>query len=354
MLKELFCETDDNVYYYSANMPRIKLKLSDYQPQKQKNGFDIYKIDGLYQLGKETVRMELQIKALVNLFWGEIEHKIIYKNNSYLMVDDYVHDLMISIKKSLNMIDSQLHVLYKRFKRAEDETAVNQEESIKKLLSKMIYDTYVEKLKKQIGFTVNFKMSCDAIVEYITRVNNTEDLEDYGRAMINMFFLLNAIKEDENVSVDTQIEFERDLVYEDTFSKNLAKTVCELINIDFNWHMFFLILFNIERGNNTDDLESFILYYKNQILAADAFSRLECLDDNTIHMVKLDVLNRVSELVDQVQKVELLCPAGIQRIHHGVDLLAEAMLADSKIEPINWEISKNDYLLTLDRELKER
>lgn len=334
-------------------MPRIKLKLSDPQPQKQKNGFDIYKIDGLYQLGKETVRIELQIKALVNLFWGEIEHKIIYKNNSYLMVDDYVHDLMISIKKSLNMIDSQLHVLYKRFKRAEDETSANQEDAIKKLLSKMIYDTYAEKLKKQIGFTINFKMSCDAIVDYITRVNNAEDLEDYGRAMINMFFLLNAIKEDEEVSVDTRIEFERDLVYEDTFSKNIAGTVQDLINIDFNWHMFFLILFNIERGNNTDDLESFILYYKNQILSAQAFERLEFLGENTLHMVKLDVLNRVSEIVGQVQKVELLCPAGILKIHHAIELLSEAMLADSKEEQTNWEISKNDYLVTIDRELNE-
>ena len=62
-------------------MPQIKLNLASKQPQKQKNGFDIYKIDGRYELGGYPVRFELQIKALVNSFWGEVEHKIIYKNN---------------------------------------------------------------------------------------------------------------------------------------------------------------------------------------------------------------------------------------------------------------------------------
>lgn len=79
LLPTIFTETDDKIYYYSSTYPRIKLKLSDPQPQKQKNGFDIYKIDGLYLLGKDPIRFELQIMALVNSFWGEIEHKIIYK-----------------------------------------------------------------------------------------------------------------------------------------------------------------------------------------------------------------------------------------------------------------------------------
>ena len=53
----------DNVYYFDPLMPKIRFKLSEKQPQKQKNGFNIYKIDGLYLLGKEQIRFELQIKA---------------------------------------------------------------------------------------------------------------------------------------------------------------------------------------------------------------------------------------------------------------------------------------------------
>ena len=47
LIKQIFDNTDDEVYYYSGMFPKIRLKLSDHQPQKQKNGFDIYKIDGL-------------------------------------------------------------------------------------------------------------------------------------------------------------------------------------------------------------------------------------------------------------------------------------------------------------------
>jgi len=208
-------------------------------------------------------------------------------------------------------------------------------------------------LEKQIGFTINFKMSCDAIVEYITRVNNAEDIEDYGRAMINMFFLLNGIKDDESVTVDTQIELEREPVCCDVFSQNLVQTVKELINIDFNWHIFFLILFNVERGNNADDLESFILYYKNQVLATDAFDRLGDLEPHMVQMIKIDILNRVSEQIKEIQKIELLCPVGIQRIKKGIGVLVESFRGDSETEPINWEGTKNKYLLAIDKAMRE-
>lgn len=49
-------------------------------PKKnKKNGFEIYRIDGVYEYNDQLFNFELQIKSLVNVFWGEIEHKIIYK-----------------------------------------------------------------------------------------------------------------------------------------------------------------------------------------------------------------------------------------------------------------------------------
>ena len=84
LLRQLFHKTEDQIYYYMPSMPRIRLKLSEKQPQLQKNGFEIYKIDGYFMMGKETVSFELQIKALVNSFWSEIEpvsytHLDVYK-----------------------------------------------------------------------------------------------------------------------------------------------------------------------------------------------------------------------------------------------------------------------------------
>ena len=72
-------------YYSSKENPNILLNLDDDQPQVQKNGFGIYKIDGKYIREDRIIRFELQIKSLVNVFWGEAEHKVLYKNYKYLL-----------------------------------------------------------------------------------------------------------------------------------------------------------------------------------------------------------------------------------------------------------------------------
>ena len=71
----------DNGFYRSELNSNIELKLSEKQPTFQKNGFEIYKVDGRYVVeGGYFVNFELQIKSLVNIFRGEIDHSVLYKN----------------------------------------------------------------------------------------------------------------------------------------------------------------------------------------------------------------------------------------------------------------------------------
>ncbi|MDZ5010960.1 (p)ppGpp synthetase, partial [Clostridium perfringens] len=79
MLKKHFNIKGLKGYFYNDDNANIRLELESKQPQKQKNGFGIYRIDGLYQHNNRSIKFELQIKSLVNIFWGEIEHKVIYK-----------------------------------------------------------------------------------------------------------------------------------------------------------------------------------------------------------------------------------------------------------------------------------
>ena len=102
----------------------------------------------------------------------------------------------------------------------------------------MVYDTFAALMRDQIGFAVDFKSSCDAVVRYLMEVNNAEDMEDYGRVMLNIFYILNGLQDDA-IRVDDQLEFERALYYEDTFSANILETVLRLVNINYKWHLFF-------------------------------------------------------------------------------------------------------------------
>ena len=84
-IKNEFAIQVDDIYYRTKNNNCILLNIKDKQPQYQKNGFEIYKIDGKYIDGDEELLFELQIKSMVNVFWGEIDHRILYKNFNYMI-----------------------------------------------------------------------------------------------------------------------------------------------------------------------------------------------------------------------------------------------------------------------------
>lgn len=303
LLLDVFSETADGIYYSAPGMSQIELNLSAHQPQKQKNGFDIYKIDGRYNLGGNSVRFELQIKALVNSFWGEVEHKIIYKNNSYLIGDGLISDLMTSIKKSLTMIDSQLYVLYKRFRR--DEVDIDTDKNmfaIERLISKTVYDAFAEIMTEQLGFAIDFKSSCDTIVHYILEQNGATDLDGYGRVMLDLIGTINLIK-NEDTRLDDQIELE-DITYLDDFSSSMLTTVKSLININYKWHVYFILLSKLERKTPLSSIDGFIAHFKAQLLKIEAFNCLK--DKENFRSIAEDFINAVAEVIALEQRIEFL------------------------------------------------
>ena len=39
-------------------------------------------------------------------FWGDIEHKLVYKNTNYYVYDDFMKELLGSIKANLTLTDA--------------------------------------------------------------------------------------------------------------------------------------------------------------------------------------------------------------------------------------------------------
>ena len=73
-LRAAFTEKCADGLYCAPDQPNIRMDLSGEQPQIQNNGYAIYRIDGLCGPIGQSVRFELQIKALVHVFWAEVEH----------------------------------------------------------------------------------------------------------------------------------------------------------------------------------------------------------------------------------------------------------------------------------------
>ncbi|MCG4682665.1 (p)ppGpp synthetase, partial [Faecalibacillus intestinalis] len=51
LLKSYFNISEDHIYYYNEENENIRIRLDKDQPRKQKNGFEIYRIDGLFLYG---------------------------------------------------------------------------------------------------------------------------------------------------------------------------------------------------------------------------------------------------------------------------------------------------------------
>ncbi len=262
---KLFDIKEQNGYFSNPLNSSIMLKLDEKQPQIQKNGFEIYKIDGKYSKDGINVNFELQIKSMVNVFWGDIDHRVLYKNFNYMITEDFFRDIMSSIKDNLGMIDRQLMLVYNHLNDMDTSNAVTKRSQLKSLLSKVIHDIYITKVRQELGFVIDFKKSTDVIVDYIFVKSGDENSPSYSNNFIRIINRLNEIGRND-IKFDNYIVFERDINYKDEFSAELGNTILKVINRDFKWNLFFKILFEIQEDDNTGDFEGFIEFLEYKLM----------------------------------------------------------------------------------------
>ncbi len=78
------------------------------QPSKMENGLEIIKLKGIY--GDKNA-FELQIKSKIDAAWGDIDHKLFYKDYSFTPMKDSLQVSMNNIGELLNHIEKFLYDL---------------------------------------------------------------------------------------------------------------------------------------------------------------------------------------------------------------------------------------------------
>ncbi len=282
---DLFSTKEDDGYYSNHLNSSILLKLDDKQPQKQRNGFEIYKIDGKYLKEDIEINFELQIKSLVNVFWGEIDHKVLYKNFNYMLTEDFFRDIMSSIKDNLTMIDRQLMILYNHLSDMDTSDTFKKQSQLKALVSKVTHDIYITKVRQELGFVIDFKKSIDVIVNYLFMRGEHEDESSYSK---NFLRILNRLDEISNNQIDfnNYIDFEREIFFNDSFTRKIGRKILDVINRDFRWNLLFKIIFEIQEGSKARDFEGFIIYLRYQYHEGI----LEALKDTDIDIIYKEVI----------------------------------------------------------------
>ena len=273
MLKKHFNIRNEEGYYYNEMNPNVKLSLDGRQPQKQKNGFKIFRIDGIVTDTNTDLPFELQIKSLVNSFWGEIEHKIIYKNYNYLLVDDLLIEMMHSIKNNLALLDKQLLTIYRNVEQRQTDEDY-QRKTLEDVMAKMCNDVFAKQLKEQIGMNVNIKKACQTIMKYTFSPTEMLEFTEMSESLIKALERISEIA-NENVEFNVPITFSREPIYSTTFAQIVGPYFRDVMNKEFHWNLFFKILFAIEPQGSVDDFEKFLGFLETAYQTSPTMTRLK-------------------------------------------------------------------------------
>lgn len=338
----LFKIKEEEGYYSNPLNGSIMLKLDENQPQIQKNGFEIYKIDGKYSKDGIIVNFELQIKSLVNVFWGEIDHRVLYKNFNYMLTEDFFRDIMSSIKDNLAMIDRQLMLVFNHLNDMDTSNAVTKKTQLQSLLSKIIHDTYIVKVRQEIGFVVDFKKTTDVIVNYIFMKGGPEESENYSSNFIRILNRLNAIGKSE-ISFNKYIDFDREMFFNDNFTRKVGGKILNIINKDFRWNLFFRIIYEIEEGNDADDFEGFIIYFRYRFyenIKSALFDKE--IEKSRIEEISDDILNSIAENFIKDTNIDYINDCSIKKINSTINKMLYSINTYE-----DWLLNKEEIINTI-------
>ncbi len=263
--------SEEEGYFRPEGKRHIFLRLGTPQPEAQKNGLEIYRIDGYMLDGGERRNFELQIKSLVNSFWSEIEHKIIYKNKRFMLIDDFVNELMGSINENLKNIDRQLNML---FHRCLDNSHSDQREALETMLLSLINEVYSRLVEKRAGISANIKPYSQALVKYIlgySTFSKGKTAPPKGMPASlpydgTLERFMNWMREIDfnKIAIGERIELQN-ATYETPLQTAVAEKLAKEINEDFFCNTFFHILFSIEVGNDAQDFSTYVRYYARRV-----------------------------------------------------------------------------------------
>lgn len=312
LLREKFLLSDDGTHFYTEENPNIWLNLKASQPQVQKNGYEIYRLDGILWEEEQSIRFEVQIKALVNLFWSNIEHKLVYKNTNYFEYDSFMKEILSSIKDNLQTIDNQLSIVYRQMQHIN--ASETNEENFENLITKSLNDLFALKMSNSIGFSINIKNMSTIISHYIF----VKDLK-YETSTDRFAILFQTFKRLSNTNIDfeSEIQFESYIVPNNNFEAIFGEYLYSVINLDYEWHAFFKMLFFIEPGNNIEDFQLFLkviqAYLMDHYWFKTSFALYEFEESEHIHHI---LLTGLAKGIVNVGTIKIIDGKHLQAINH--------------------------------------
>jgi len=341
LLRSRFYREAEDGYYHNPTIPDIYLNLAQPQPQTQKNGLPIYRIDGFCVQNDMHVNFELQIQAMVHLFWSDVEHKIVYKNNVYLPNDAFVKQLLSTIHDNLTGVDNQLRLVYETLN-SNAKTREVSDHNMRSAIAKTISDLFCAKLEETLGFTVDFKRSCDIISDYVLYKNRHLSGDLFAFFLFDFTGKIKSISR-RQINFMSQIELTEPLALEDGFCRILGETVQASLNTDFDWNLFFRMLFEMEPGTNEEDFALFFRVFKDRLCDDAIYEPLYVnFSPEDVVAIREELLTVVAKALASIGDLRIIYDSNIEATAENLAWFAR-IIADNIPDMEAWDANRARY-----------
>ncbi|HCQ91734.1 MAG TPA: hypothetical protein DIU45_21045 [Clostridium sp.] len=104
------------------------------------------------------------------------------------------------------------------------------------------------------------------------------------------------------------------------------------------------MLFQIELGNNSEDFESFIMYFKNIFLKNISFSKLNFLfNEEQSENIKNSIIKQLSICFIEIDSITFIYEENIEKINHEINNIIKDIFTNINTYE-QWEDNKDIYL----------
>ena len=272
IIKKEFCVYMGDGHYSCPSNSRIYLNLRDKQPHHLKNETKVYKIDGFYKQGQKKYKFELQIKSLVQVFWSEVEHQMVYKNNFYIPDDIYVRETLSAIRNNLLGLDKMLELINTYTSTLNNSNVIESFELSERLLKKLIVETFNDKIMGSIRIKIDIKNTRDLVTNYILYDYSKISPENKKRYFYNIIDTFKEVK-------DKQILFKHDdypnVEFDNDEFEESKKYLLKMSIKDFEWDLYLFILTHLYPNKDIkqiidETIEMFVTYFDDKIKHLDS------------------------------------------------------------------------------------
>ena len=309
-----FAGRDTDGFAQCKDDPNVYLNTGSSQPQFQRNGFTIYRIDGYYVFHDVRINYELQIKSMVHNFWSEIEHQVVYKNPEFVAYDRFNRSMLGAIRDNLDVVDRQLEIMYDEISEQSTHKQIGMDEKVFKVfVAQSVNELVNKKMIESVGFTTDFK-KCSAILAQYIYIRDFVNGEHNREVMVDYLEHLNYLSQSE-MNMTEKMYLERPFTSDDPFCDVLGRFWEGVMNEDFQWHIFFVMLFSIQPGNNLEDMTDFVKVIELLVVQPGWYTKaFAAFGKADAEYVQRCFLKTVGEALVAQRKIEIVHEENLLRV----------------------------------------